>query len=158
MDAKAVVLCYNQPDLTRAMYAQLGDDMIMVDNGSTVHQPLLKCRTFKYMSNRYFSGGWNRAMRELQDTDWVWMLNSDVQGVTPAMMYRLIEEADYLGADVISPSFNSPHPHMQPQLKGTRFVRWIDWCCPVVKMEAWLKVGEFDAERLPGYGSDLDWC
>jgi GT2 family glycosyltransferase len=155
---KAAVLCYNQPKLTRAMYEQLGDAMVLVDNGSTIDQPALTCDYIRLADNQFFAGGWNQAMTFLEEYEWVWMLNSDVQGVSLKMMQGLVDEAVHVGAGIITPAFNSPHAHMHPQGKGTRFVNWIDWCCPVVNMETWRMVGEFDYPLLKGYGADIDWC
>lgn len=154
----AAVLCYNQPDLTRAMFNQLGSEMLVIDNGSTVRQPALGCSMLRLPVNKYFSGGWNLAMSRLRDHDYVWMLNSDVEGVSMSMMYALAEIAKRLDLATISPAFNSPHSHMHRQGTGTRMVKWLDWCCPLVSMQAWRDVGEFDYPAFLGYGADLDWC
>jgi hypothetical protein len=37
-----------------------------------------------------------------------------------------------------------------------RQVHALDWVATVVRMDAWLDVGGFNAEAFPGYGSDLD--
>lgn len=153
------ILVYNQPELTQSMYNQLGDELIVFDNGSLVDQPNLNCTIIKWPTNHFFSGGWNIAMTYINNwnTKWVWMLNSDLLGIYPHMMVQLISEAERLNLAVISPSFNSPHRHMQNQGQGTRKVKWIDWCCPIVNMDVWKDVGEFDDVFL-GYGADLDWC
>jgi GT2 family glycosyltransferase len=155
----AAVLAYNQPQLTQKMFDQLGPAMVLVNNGSIVSQPFLpQHRVITLPKNLMFAGGWNAAMRVFTSQDWVWMLNSDVEGVNIDMMYILMDLAMDLNYAVISPSFNSPHVHMRRNGYHVRQVAWIDWCCPLVNMEVWKKVGPFDSENFPGYGADLDWC
>lgn len=128
MTAVAAVLSYNRPDLAQMMARQLGESLWVFENGSQ-KQAALPCHTYLLGHNHFFSGGWNRAMQVLIDQgyNWVWMLNSDVQGVDPGMLDELAQTAarlDHLAA--LSPTFNSPHPHMQPQKNnrlGLRTVR-----------------------------------
>ncbi len=147
------VLCYNQPHLVGAMYEQIGEELIVVDNGSTVPLPRGKMSHIILMENGYFAGGWNDAMTVLKAYPWVAMLNSDIEGVSPNMFYELVETAQLNDLSAISPAFNSPHAHMQPQGKGLREVSWLDWTAVVLHTDHWLG---FNAHEFPGYGADLD--
>ena len=163
------VLSYNRPDLAEMMYDQLSG-VIIFENGTLPEKWLslqVHCQQRYSKENLFFSGGWNWAMRELaslEDNDAVWMLNSDVQGISYEMMLELRKFMVNYDYAVISPAFNSPHAHMQVQstdllkpAERLRKVKWIDWTCPLVSMKAWRDVGEFD-ERFKGYGADVDWC
>jgi hypothetical protein len=89
------------------------------------------------------------------DATWVAMLNDDISGITIEMIDALIDEAEAHGYAAISPVFNSPHAHMQPQGVGLRQVHAIDWVATLIRKQAWDEVGGFD-EAFPGYGSDLE--
>jgi len=147
-------LCYGN-ELVDALRLQI-PEIVIIDNGS----PTPIEGAIRLDANYYFSGGWNRAMRILRERyncDYVWMLNSDVTGIHPAMFSSIVEKMKRCGCGVMTPAFNSPHQHMH-KISGTvRSVRWVDWACPVVAWWAWEKVGDFD-ESMPGYGADLDWC
>lgn len=147
-------LCYGDK-LVDALRRQI-PEIVIIDNGSRI--PIEDA--IRLDANYYFSGGWNRAMRILRERyacDYVWMLNSDVTGVHPAMFASIVEKMERIGCGVMTPAFNSPHQHMHKHFGEIRQVRWVDWTCPVVAWRAWEKVGDFD-ESMPGYGADLDWC
>lgn len=160
------VLYHNTPELHASIDRQLGEGYWAIDNGSEEGKRYRgKANVFTIWENKYFSGGWNVAMKwfELQNFDYIWMLNSDVDGLT----WRTYNEISSLlskNPDIaaITPAFNSPHRifHQQTAKKGRpgiRNVPWIDWCCPVVSIAAWREIGQFD-ERFLGYGADIDWC
>lgn len=172
--AIAATLVFSTPDLAEAMCRQI-PDIVVVDNGS--HPPIdgAEVRT---TTNQMFTGGWNYLMRFaaedlLDDTqavrnadtwspDYIWMLNSDVEGVSPDMMRSLAQAAWGGSYAVLTPAFNSPHSVFAPNpdlvmLRRPRPVAWVDWTCPMVSLDAWRDVGGFD-ERLPGYFADIDWC
>lgn len=161
--AVAAVLNYNRPDLVEVMFDQLGEEMILVENGSSKPVSIL-CPVIISPANLLFSGGWNYAMKNI-DAEWVWMLNSDLLNVSDGMLQGLLScalltQKHSPKVAVISPAFNSPHGHHWRQADNPNLVRrvpWIDWCCPLVNMKAWKEVGEFD-EAFKGYGADLDWC
>jgi len=145
-------MTYNQPLLTEILHADLHPFLEVIDNGSTVPIPFT---TIRIPENRYFAGGWNHAMPHF-DTEWVAMLNDDITGISWRMIMKLVEKADDYGFSVISPTFNSPHLHMQQQSHGLRQVHSIDWVAAIIRKDAWDAVGGFNADAFPGYGSDLD--
>lgn len=145
------VLTYNQPELVKGMIDQLGSCIMVIDNGSN---PPIPNADVVIPENRYFSGGWNYAMKAI-DSEWVAMLNDDITGISLPMIYDLIDTAERSGYAAISPAFNSPHVHMQPQGTGLHPVASIDWVVTMIRKNAWDAVGGFN-EAFPGYGSDLD--
>lgn len=145
-------MTYDQPELIRTLSKSLGSYMIVIDNGSTIEIPYTSIRV---PENRYFSGGWNYAIPFI-NADWIAMLNDDIEGITLEMIDTLIEEAEREGYVAISPAFNSPHSHMQPQGKGLHQVTSIDWVAAIIRKSVWNEVGGFNSEAFPGYGSDLD--
>lgn len=152
MTTAIAVMTYNQPGFIEELYKPLGSYILVVDNGSTIPIPYTSIRV---PENRYFAGGWNYAMQFI-NADWVAMLNDDISGITVGMIDSLIEVAETNNYDVISPAFNSPHPHMQPQYKGLQEVHSIDWVAAIIRKSAWNDVGGFNAEAFSGYGSDLE--
>lgn len=158
----AATLVHNTPDLAARMREQL-PDVLVIDNGS--HPPIDGAH-ISLPLNRGFVGGWNEAMRrivaERPDVDYVWMLNSDVEGVSVEMGLELWMDCVYDEHAVSTPVFNSPHQAFSQQAANMfaqtlRAVSWVDWCCPMVSVEAWKKVGEFDPAST-GYFADVDWC
>lgn len=145
------VLTYNQPRLVGDLCDIFGPYLLVIDNGSTIPIPYV---TTRVPENRYFSGGWNYAMKEI-DADWVAMLNDDIEAITLEMIDELIDDAERNNFDVISPAMNGPHQHMNANGTGLRQVPFIDWVAPIIRKKAWDDVGGFN-EAFPGYGSDLD--
>ena len=151
----ALTLVRDTPDLIEAMRRQL-PAVGVVDNGSLTPVP---GAWLQLKDNRYFSGGWNAAMRELGwqwGVEWAWMLNSDVCGASPAMLADLLREAERTGAMVASPRIE-PCRHRQMQVTETIETPWIDWVGPLVNVRWFNEVGGFD-EQLPGWGADIDLC
>lgn len=157
MNVIAAALCYKMPHLVTLLRQQL-PSVYIVDNGST---PPLQNASYRIEENKLFVGGWNLAMKHIRqesNPDYVWMLNSDVQNISEAMLNSLVDAAEATQAAVVTPAFNSPHAVFHPQeLFAPRKVHWIDWTCPLVSMKAWKLVGPFD-DHVDGYGADLDWC
>ncbi|MDD5511992.1 MAG: hypothetical protein PHI12_14485 [Dehalococcoidales bacterium] len=156
----AAFLNYKRHDLADRMGEQLGDvDLIAFDNGGGLdYCPKGVKITITRPDNIYFAPGWNWAMQILDSMryTYVWMLNDDVEGVSPAMLQTLVEKMPEKAA-AVTPPFNSPHAVFHPRGGDTREVSWFDWTCPLMRMDAWKDVGDAD-ERFLGYGADLDWC
>jgi hypothetical protein len=148
----AATLIYNTPQLAAAMRRQI-TGIAVIDNGSA---PAIADADV-VQGNLGFVRGWNEYMQGV-DADYVWMLNSDVEGVNDSMMHTLAMVARVNSLAAVTPAFNSPHsafharPH-EPYLP--RMVRWLDWCCPLVSVQAWQMAGGFD-ERSTGYFADVD--
>lgn len=155
----AAFLNYKRHDLAEAMGRQLnGVDLFAFDNGGELHHvpPGVKL-VIGRQDNIFFGPGWNWAMRLLEGMGYthVWMLNDDVEGVSPTMLSLLMRGMEEKVA-AVTPPFNSPHSIFRP-LGSPGITSWIDWTCPLVSMAAWKDVGGFD-ERFLGYGADLDFC
>lgn len=146
------ILHYKTDAMTARLAQSIGATVHVVVNGCTYTGPGVK---IWLQDNLYFTGGWNAAMDILKDYEYVWMLNSDVEGPTTEMFTALISQFNSDTA-VVTPAFNSPHEVFHPNGK-VHPTMWIDWCAPVVKMAAWNKVGPFDT-NFKGYGADIDWC
>lgn len=165
VNAIPAILNYKRPDLVQAVIDQLQDAplIIVAENGCDLYEYKSRARIaqLQFPHNNYFSGGWNRTMRIVADalhqTEWVWMLNSDVTGVSISMLEDLCDDGlETAEALAISPAFNSPHRHMQPQSnRRLRRVSWIDWTAPLVHVRRFIEAGMFD-EQFAGYGADLD--
>jgi len=150
--ATIAVLTYNQPELVRGMIDQLGSCLMVIDNASN---PPIPNADVIIPENRYFAGGWNYAMKAI-DSEWVAMLNDDITGISLPMIYDLIDTAERSGYAAISPAFNSPHAHMQPQGTGLRPVASIDWVATLIRKNAWDDVGGFNEAMFKGWGAELD--
>lgn len=145
----------------QSVYQQMGFNLCIIDNGS---EPALSLpetlMNIQFCENRFWTGGWNRAMQLFDELEyeWVWMLNSDVQGITQEMFQGLTQQAFLLDIDclMVSPAFNSPHAHMQRRAQSLRRVRWIDMCAPLVNVQRFLSL-KLDEDFI-GYGADLDLC
>lgn len=155
----AAFLNYRRHDLAASMIQQLdGADypIFAFDNGGGLILNTPGVTLISRPDNVYFTAGWVWAMEHMAEFDFVWMLNDDVVEVRPDTL-NVIVDAFPMGGAVVTPSFNSPHGIFHRQGTGLRSVRWIDWACPVVRMEAWRKIGPLDC-AFAGYGADLDWC
>jgi hypothetical protein len=151
----ALTLVYNTPDLAEEMRRQI-PEVRVIDNGS--HAPMQQS-WLRIPVNRYWSGGFNRAMEALYSEgkyEWAWLLNSDVSLVSTAMMESLLATAEEHGVPMISPGVpSSTHTEMHP----TRYreTHYIDCVAPLINVDWFISNGGFD-ERLCGWGSDIDLC
>jgi GT2 family glycosyltransferase len=160
--ALAAFLVYNTPELMHSMVDQLGYSCCIIDNGSKPPVPFRETMMrITFGENEGFTAGWNKAMRLFQGLEYkyVWMLNSDVQGVSPDMMAKLVQimEWSHDGLLAVSPAYNSPHQHMHAYGDTVKPVDWLDWAGPLVNVNLFLELGGFD-EDFTGYGCDLDLC
>ena len=154
-------LTYNMQELSNHMEDQLdgcGYDLFVVDNGSTIPITTRIAGVIRNDVNGYFTGGWNFAMAAFQEMgyDAVWMANDDITGIRKDAPQKLAEGLYSIpNALAITPAFNSPHECFHNKgWDGITLVRWVDWCCPMVKVKEFLDLGGFD-EEFKGYGADL---
>ena len=154
--AVAMTLVRDTPQYAAVLRAEI-PGLLVIDNASVYP---IDDAWMRIPCQRYFSGGWNRAMEDMHlrrnCPAWIWMLNSDVSGVSQAMMDELVAIAESENAYVVSPRVQSSQwPQMRaPHLYETDFV---DWVAPLVNLEWFITNGGFD-ERFCGHGSDLDLC
>jgi len=143
--------------------------IIVVNNGAHYYNDRDDVKICDLTENHYFVGGWNIFMQkylsvlqyEYGGIDAVWMLNNDIVGLDDDKLKAVEDQAEKSWGKSIagwSPTFNSPHPSFH-YVKGNikRDSKWLDWCCPLIRVQAWEDVGPFD-NKFVGYGADLDWC
>lgn len=159
MSAIAATLVYNTPGLAASMRKQL-PEIVIVDNASQ-----LACdHDISFDENFGFVRGWNRFMKMAASfrIDYVWMLNSDLEGIDQWVMEDVLWPLEnYKNRFAVTPTFNSPHAafHYNPALEKNSGIpaTWLDWCCPMVNVKHWIDLGGFD-ERSTGYFADVDIC
>ena len=144
-------LIYNTPELIEPLKSQIaGIHLIDVSD-----EPLDGCSQ-RYDTNLLWSQNWHRFLSEYSQ-GYVWMLNSDVNGLSIEMYEDLLTMMDS-NTFMVTPSFNSPHAIFnQDKLMTIDQVNWIDMCCPLINVELYHKLGGFDPE-LKGYFADVDLC
>ena len=146
-------LIYNTPELVEKLRAQI-PDIFIIDAGSTIP---IQGANLRYDENRYWVGNWDRFLRST-NADYVWMLNSDVEGVSKTMFDSLFSEMWDEDLFMITPSFNSPHSIFHKQTSYlTREVNWVDMTCPIINVDMYKKLGGFDLQ-FKGYFADVDLC
>lgn len=157
----AATLLYNTPDLAACMREQL-PSVVLVENGTDPDQVSVDGSVIGFAERLPFPAAWNRAVPDLRVFDhltmtYVWMLNSDLCWLSETMQHALEVYLD-LHPDVmaVTPAFNSPHAIFRGG-GSTRPVPWMDWCLPMVRLDAWDALGGFDA-AFSGYGADIDLC
>ena len=146
-------LIYNTPELVEKLRAQI-PDIFIIDAGSTIP---ISGANLRYEDNRYWVGNWDRFLRSI-DAEYVWMLNSDVEGVSKAMYLDLVDTMLDEDLFMITPPFNSPHSLFHKRKTYlTREVNWIDMTCPIINVDMYKKLGGFDLQ-FKGYFADVDLC
>lgn len=144
-------LIYNTPELIPILRAQV-PDIYLIDVSD---EPLKDCNK-RYDTNLMWARNWHRFLMET-DAKFVWMLNSDVNGLSYLMYNTLVDRMD-INTLMITPSFNSPHFQFQRCSLGVlTSVSWVDMTCPLINVEIYRKLGGFDP-RLVGYFADVDLC
>ena len=145
-------LIYNTPELISTLRSQV-PDIYLIDVSD---QPLEGC-DLRYESNLLWAQNWHRFLMETKEP-YVWMLNSDIEGVSVNMYDKLLRQLHAINGFMITPSFNSPHQLFQHCKKQATFaVNWIDMACPVIDVDKYRKLGGFDPQ-FKGYFADVDLC
>ena len=152
----AITLVRDTPDLVAAMRGML-PGVRVCDNGSK--EPVDDA-WMRIPENKYFSGGFNQAMQAIRNEgkyQWVWMLNSDVSGVSQDMLSGLVFMAKQMNASVVSPRVpSSSWGQMHPGAFLSQSL-FVDWVAPVVNVAWFVHNGGFD-EQFLGWGADVDLC
>ena len=146
-------LIYNTPELIQNFK---GLDITLIDVSD---KPIEGCH-IRYEDNLYWTGNWHRFIMETK-ADFVWMLNSDIEGATNEMYINLVKQAILHNAFMITPCFNSPHDIFHYKGESIRFapeqVNWIDMAAPLINVAKYRELGGFDL-RFKGYFADVDLC
>lgn len=144
-------LIYNTPELIPILRAQV-PDIYLIDVSD---EPLKDCNK-RYDTNLMWARNWHRFLIKT-DAKFVWMLNSDVIGISKEM-YLDLTMLMHPDVFMITPSFNSPHAIFQNDKNVLmREVNWIDMTCPLINVELYRKLGGFDP-KFKGYFADIDLC
>lgn len=161
----AYITC-GMPALHDAMYDQLkGEPLICFDNGG---DPPAALKDGLVLWTSPDNLGWGPGFNLVMDTivraypgvDAVWLLNDDVQRVSPAMGRALYDEV------MRHPDVCLIHPihdmmkmedgrEAQPMLSVTGYS---DFIAPMIRVDAWKAVGPLDIDLGIGWGLAMDWC
>jgi len=146
-------LIYNTPELVDE-FKKLNATIIDVSD-----EPIEGC-DIRYEDNLYWVGNWHRFLMETK-ADFVWMLNSDIQGATEEMHVRLLKQAILYDAFMITPCFNSPHEIFHVKGESLRLapepINWVDMAAPLINVAKYRQLGGFDL-AFKGYFADVDLC
>lgn len=145
-------LIYNTPELVPVLKAQI-PDIFIIDAGST--EPI-KGANLRYNENRFWVGNWDRFLRSTNATH-VWMLNSDITGVSIEMYNVLLHYAISTDAFIITPAFNSPHNLFYSKGNTIRSCNWVDMTAPLINVKKYKQLNGFDL-NFKGYFADVDLC
>ena len=142
-------LFYNDHELIEPLRKQVGN-LYVIDGGSTV--PFESDERLE--ENKYWAGNWHDFLMRSKK-EFVWMLNSDVEGIERTDYFRLKTQMEKTGAFMITPSFNSPHAVFHQHTEIIRQVKWIDMTAPIINVGMYQELGGFD-EYFKGYFADVD--
>lgn len=162
-------LNHNLPIWTDNLVTQLKRDpyfnkceLMVLDNGSK--EPLAKSTTHQLEENQFFGGGFNVVLDYfLNETnhEWLYFLNNDLVFHGPRFLQTSIENATTSLADVYSPSIINASieqcrwRQMWNWGKDIRFVKWIDFQCPLIHRKVLEKIQQYPLELIYGWGLDF---
>lgn len=169
----AIILNYNLPDFTDALYRQLKPfegndyDLMVLDNGSP---PEGKSRftTMELPENVYFGGGLVASVEYILDNtdkyDSLLFLNSDlsVNGYKwvkslREVMFNSGEKVGVVSPTIIQQGYEQIHwPHMRNWSSSKpRSAKWVDFQCPLINIEVLQNIKKYPDGFWPGYGYDV---
>ena len=144
-------LIFNTPELIPILRSQV-PNVYLIDVGD---EPIKVCNK-RYDSNLMWARNWHRFLMETE-AKFVWMLNSDVNGIDKTCYLKLMALMND-NVFMVTPSFNSPHAIFQNDKNVLmREVNWVDMTCPLINVELYHKLGGFDP-KFKGYFADIDLC
>jgi hypothetical protein len=123
-------LIYNTPELVPILQDQI-PDIFLIDAGSS--KPIKECQ-IRYETNLFWVGNWDRFLRST-NSQYVWMLNSDITGATVEMYNVLLHYAISTDAFIITPAFNSPHKVFNSIGNTIRSSNWVDMAAPLINVK-----------------------
>lgn len=178
MKVFVLIMHYETEQLTCSVLFQLQDmpkdvDVFVYDDGSSKKFDLPFVKENFRLIRSPFNIGYVQAVnnaiswivkdldRDLYPSSDVafWTLNTDVTGLSPEMLQVLISKLSQ-ASDIaaVSPAvFASPHAVMYPGPEKEKFVPYIDWVAPLVRLSFWEALNGFDS-KLKGFGCDIDIC
>ena len=145
-------LIYNTPELIPVLKDQI-PSIFIIDAGSS--EPIKGCH-IRYETNLFWVGNWDRFIRSI-DTQYLWMLNSDITMASIEMYNELVNIAITNNAFMVTPSFNSPHSIFNSIGNEIRLSNWVDMCAPLIDVKKYKQIGGFDL-NFKGYFADIDLC
>jgi GT2 family glycosyltransferase len=145
-------LVYNTQELIPILQDQI-PDIFLIDAGSS--EPIQGCH-IRYETNLFWVGNWDRFLRST-NSQYVWMLNSDITGATVEMYNVLLHYAISTDAFIITPAFNSPHKVFNSIGNTIRSSNWVDMAAPLINVKMYKQLGGFDLS-FKGYFADIDLC
>lgn len=168
----AVILNYNLPDFTDALYKQLKPfeaedyEVVVLDNGSP-EEGKSQFTSLALPENTYFGGGLVAAMEYVLENkeryDSLLFLNSDLSVVGYRWVKSLREvmfSKENIG--VVSPTIiqQGYHQIYWPQMRNwcsstPRKVKWVDFQAPLLRVELLEAIGRYPDGLWPGFGYDV---
>ena len=145
-------LIYNTPELVPILKNQI-PSIFIIDAGSS--EPIKESH-IRYETNLFWVGNWDRFIRSI-DTQYLWMLNSDITMASIEMYNELVNIAITKNAFMVTPSFNSPHNLFHSIGEEIRFCNWVDMAAPLINVKKYKQIGGFDL-NFKGYFADVDLC
>lgn len=145
-------LIYNTPELVKDLRDQI-PEIYLIDASE---EPIDGCDL--KIENQMWARNWHNFLMNTNE-EFVWMLNSDVQGVTMEM-YLDMKGVLQLNRKclMITPRFNSPHALFNQSFEDdVKQVSWIDMTAPLINVNLFKKLGGFDPDFV-GYFADIDLC
>ena len=168
----AVILNYNLPSFTDALYQQLKPferedyELVVLDNGSP-EEGRSKYTSLALSENTYFGGGLIAAVEYVLTNKHIYdsllFLNSDLS-VTGYRWVKSLREVmfshDRVG--VVSPSIIQQgfHQIYWPQMRNwssstPRKVKWVDFQSPLLRVELLEEIQQYPDGLWPGFGYDI---
>jgi GT2 family glycosyltransferase len=144
-------LFYNDNELIEPLRNQVGDLYVIDACSREIFESDERLK-----ENKYWAGNWHEFLMRSKE-EFVWMLNSDVEGIERTDYFRLRTQMEKTGAFMITPSFNSPHAIFHQHTEIIRQVNWIDMTAPIINVKMFQELGGFD-DYFKGYFADIDLC
>lgn len=183
MKTLVCILNYNTPEITTKLYKSLKSyqrsdyDLFIIDNGSDPDKEIInKGDLINLNTNLRFGGALNYAFDIIQRNeqyDSLLFMNSDLI-VTPEYFVKSLRDILITeGLKIVSPSIiqleGQCHWRQMHQWhsNGLRFVKWVDFQCPMFSRKFIETINQYDSILNYGWGNDVysgmicednSWC